>query len=202
MKFELVRSLFPANLFVHLNNDIIWGLKTLSEEQQTNEIIELLTAEDQDAEYFIDKELLHKMSFIAGDLNFKYSGSPKEKAELLEVKGRKTHPRSQRISANALALADHKCEIDSNHPSFIRKNTEMQYVEPHHLIPLEFHYLFTVSLDVEENIISLCSNCHNQLHYGKGIKPLLSELFEQRKNLLASVGIQITLKELFKMYNA
>lgn len=98
--------------------------------------------------------------------------------------------------------AKHKCEVDSEHPTFIRKNSSQPYTEPHHLIPLGFSDRFDVSLDVEENIVSLCSNCHNQLHYGRDIRNILEYLYNQRKELLEKVGIMITLQDLFEMYNA
>lgn len=45
-------------------------------------------------------------------------------------------------------------------------------MEPHHLIPLQYHEEFEWSLDVEANVVSLCSECHNQIHYGDGKKYL------------------------------
>ena len=73
-------------------------------------------------------------------------------------------------------------------------------MEPHHLIPLSQHKKFNVSLDVEENIVSLCSNCHNQLHYGKGHEILLKKLYDERKDLLEAAGIYVTFEELVAMY--
>ena len=102
---------------------------------------------------------------------------------------------------NALKKAHYKCECDATHPTFIRKNSSLPYTEPHHLVPLGFSDEFSVSLDVEENMVSLCSNCHNQLHYGRDIREILNYLYCQRKDLLAKVGIVVTINELYKMYN-
>lgn len=71
-----------------------------------------------------------------------------------------------------------------SHPTFIRKKSDKKYTEPHHLIPMAFSDEFDVSLDVEENIVSLCSNCHNQIHYGKDADVLLRKLYEERKDEL------------------
>lgn len=60
---------------------------------------------------------------------------------------------------------------------------------------------FSVSLDVEENIVSLCSNCHNQIHYGKDTNLLIARLYDERKAALASVGITISIEQLLSMYN-
>lgn len=59
---------------------------------------------------------------------------------------------------------------------------------------------YNVSLDVENNIVSLCSNCHNHLHYGTKIDPLLKTLFEKRKEILLKAGISISYEELKNLY--
>ena len=59
---------------------------------------------------------------------------------------------------------------------------------------------FQNSLDREENVIALCSNCHNQIHYGEGADVLIAALYDQRKDDLKKVGINITRKRLLSMY--
>ena len=59
---------------------------------------------------------------------------------------------------------------------------------------------FGVSLDVEENIISLCSNCHNQIHYGIDKESILRRLYLCRKNDLIKSGIDISFEELLSFY--
>ena len=204
LKFDYVRSMLAQALFVHNNNRKLWGLKTLSVAPQTEEPFAHITPEMQELEDSLDDALLGAVFSYTyqGDPNFSYAGMPKVKSTPVDVKGRKAYKRDRKVSLNALVLANHKCEIDENHPSFVRKNTILPYSEPHHLVPLSFFEQFPVSLDVEENVVSLCSNCHNQLHYGKNIKPLLHKLYEERKELLHLAGIDVTLQELFKMYNA
>ena len=79
--------------------------------------------------------------------------------------------------------------------------TNQNYTEPHHLIPMAYSDKFKVSLDVEANIVSLCSTCHNHIHYGVGAKDLLTSLYYQRINRLRAVGLDISLEELLQMYN-
>lgn len=95
------------------------------------------------------------------------------------------------------------CEYNKNHPSFIRKSNSKPYTEAHHLIPLNAQGLDKfkiVNLDCEANIVSLCSQCHNQLHYGINIKEIISKLYTERKELLLKCGIDITLDELLNFY--
>ena len=131
-----------------------------------------------------------------------YCGKPQEKQEERELGGRKYIPRDKRRAVNALIIADFKCEIDEDHMTFVRRKDGHPYTEPHHLVPLSYSKQFPVSLDVEENIISLCSTCHNHLHYGKDAKELIKKLYEERKELLCKAGIYVSLAELLKMYKA
>ena len=59
---------------------------------------------------------------------------------------------------------------------------------------------FSVSLDIEENIISLCSNCHNEIHYGKSAHQLIEKLYYERKEHLKRKGIDISLDQLLSFY--
>lgn len=108
--------------------------------------------------------------------------------------------RDPTVAANALCNADYKCELCTEHKTFIRKSNGKPYTEPHHLIPMKFQKDFNVSLDVENNIVSLCSNCHNMLHYGADIDAGLEELYNKRNSLLKSAGIFIKLFDLKNYY--
>ena len=110
------------------------------------------------------------------------------------------YSRNKKTAENALNKAGHKCEFNPSHESFIRKGTDEQYTEPHHLIPLYVQDYFDVSLDQEANIVSLCSNCHNWIHYGENNKIILKKLFDERKEKLKEIGINISFNELMKYY--
>ena len=129
-----------------------------------------------------------------------YKGTPKKKKSPTKISSSKVYPRDSNTALNALKIAEYKCEINSKHPTFIRKKNNLPYTEPHHLIPMAYSDNFDFSLDIEENIISLCSNCHNQIHYGTDVETILRPLYEKRKGLLARAGIYITYAELLKMY--
>ena len=78
----------------------------------------------------------------------------------------KTYIRDPKVGRYALNLADYKCEVESNHKTFICKGSKKPYLESHHLVPISYQENFDVSLDVPANIVALCSNCHNEIHYG------------------------------------
>ncbi len=125
---------------------------------------------------------------------------PKERYAISNIAS-KTNMRDAQVSANALKLANYKCECSQEHKTFIRKNCNIPYTEGHHLIPLEFQDGYEFNLDVEANIVSLCSNCHNQLHYGKNPEEILRSIFtEERRKRLEKCGIKITLEQLIELY--
>jgi len=131
----------------------------------------------------------------------KKENQPQEKPEPISINGRMCFPRNRHVAINALSLASFKCEIDSHHPTFLRKGCTYQYTEPHHLVPMAYQKQFSVSLDVEENIVSLCCTCHKQIHYGADATSLIIKLFKERKDDLIKVGILITEKDLLHMYH-
>ena len=57
-------------------------------------------------------------------------------------------------------------------------------------------------MDVEENICSLCSVCHDCVHYGtdEEKKKILKKLYNMRKELLEKVGLKISFDELKNYY--
>ena len=132
--------------------------------------------------------------------DYTYSGIPKKKMCPVLKNGVLIYPRDPEVAKRALVLAENLCEIDPTHNTFIRRSTNKPYTEPHHLVPISNYNKFDVSLDIEENIVSLCSNCHNQIHYGKDAALLIRQLYKKRKHKLESVGIFIDEENLLKMY--
>lgn len=107
------------------------------------------------------------------------------------------------ISKKVLKDSNYLCQYDSAHLSFISNKTNNQYVEAHHLIPVSEYYNFSYSLDVYENIVSLCPNCHKLIHHGKLVdkKRLLRKFYLERKDILLSNRcINLKYRDLLKMY--
>lgn len=100
--------------------------------------------------------------------------------------------------------SEYKCEANSNHNTFISKNTGRNYVEVHHLIPLKYQPEFNKALDNHANIISLCPNCHRLIHHAtlNDKKDCLEQLFEkERMSALRGMGIEVTLNQIFAYYS-
>ena len=130
-----------------------------------------------------------------------YNPKPKAKKAKGEYNGKRSN-RDNSIKERVIERANHLCEIDNNHKTFISRNTGKQYMEGHHLIPLEFEDLFPYSLDVEANVVSLCSICHDEIHHGVNYKELIDKLYEKRKDDLKKCGIEISdISYLYDMYD-
>lgn len=137
-------------------------------------------------EFFGNKELVEQLRF--------------EVPEVLRLGERKQYRRSTLVLVKALLSANFQCEYNRLHETFIRKTNRKPYTEAHHLIPLSVQDEFEINLDIEENIISLCSNCHNNVHYGTDKEIILKQLYEKRKALLETIGISLTFEELLSYY--
>jgi 5-methylcytosine-specific restriction protein A len=112
---------------------------------------------------------------------------------------KKSYKRSIDKARKSIVLADYKCELDNTHKTFITKSGK-SYMEAHHLIPLSVQEYFEYSLDVEANIVSLCPNCHRELHYGKKIDDKLLELYNKRIGYMNESGLTISYEDLVKLY--
>ena len=181
-------------------------LHLLSFDELTNIVKKIISAVEERVED-LKKEEVEDAAFIS-NVNIRaavncgkkvYNNTPKKVSNIIERRN-VSYKRNPDIALNALRNADYKCEYCSEHETFIRKTNGLPYTEPHHIVPMKAQNAFKVSLDVENNIVSLCSNCHNLLHYGADFEKVLKPLYEKRKELLSISGIDITYEELKKYY--
>lgn len=132
---------------------------------------------------------------------FEYSKTIKPRNEPILNKGIWIYKRDKQVALNALNHANYKCENNTSHYCFLRKDQKTPYTEAHHLIPMAYQKDFDNSIDIEENIVSLCSSCHNEIHYGSNAKTIISKLYKERKKMLEDKNIKITLQTLLSYYN-
>ena len=131
-----------------------------------------------------------------------YTDAPEEVLEQIETSYGLVYKIDPAKSRRALLDAKFLCEADETHESFTRRDEKNRYTEAHHLIPRSYQKSYPYSLDVPANIISLCSNCHNCLHYGSKDEreAILARLYFSRRERLEEVGLRISLDELIKLY--
>lgn len=115
----------------------------------------------------------------------------------------------------ALEQSGDKCALDGFKGqacvTFVRRNItpgiSEKYLEAHHLIPFYIdskkkELNLKGNLDVAENMVCLCSNCHNKIHYGKyeEVFPMLEALYKQRIKDLKSKNLNISKENLLDLY--
>lgn len=114
----------------------------------------------------------------------------------------KYHGKASRGKA-ALEDAKYLCEYDSTHTSFISENTGLNYMEPHHLIPISKQGLFDNDIDISPNLVSLCPICHKQIHHGQNadVKRMLAYFLRLRDSNLKKCGIDVDISTLCALYD-
>ena len=181
----------PRKLYDN-NGDLFEWANFILERSNVNEFEEDIMQETLLKESLIDIDKT--------DNDFEYSDEIKPKGEPVLNKGVLIYKRDKQTSLNALNHAHYKCEYDNEHVCFMRRDGITPYTEAHHLIPMKFQEEYNVSIDIEENIVSLCSHCHNEIHYGMNAKKLITKLYNDRIELLRKKGIKITLNKLLSYY--
>lgn len=164
-----------------------------------NEIQQNDSIEENGEELSFNKSL-NKDLIYSSPVEFEYDNTPRA-PKLSTTTSTTRYHRSRAVAKNALAKANYLCEVHSSHRVFIRKNSDINYTEPHHLVPLYASNEFpNVDLDREQNVVSLCSECHNWLHYGADIDEVLRPLYDKRHEFLKSIGIDISYEKLKSFY--
>lgn len=113
-----------------------------------------------------------------------------------------SYMRDPQVAAYSKQQANYKCELNPLHETFISEISKQQYVEAHHLIPMKHQKMFEQSLDIPENIIVLCPNCHRAIHNGnlEYKNKIIQKLYNKRRKMLEENDIKITLEQLYEMY--
>lgn len=177
------RAPFPSALLLH-NIENIESKLTVSELPSTDE-----------ETYQNTVETAQSIILEAGPIK-----PPQKRGDNGNAKGK--WPRSFRIAKSALENANFQCENNPQHITFRSRVTKKNFVEAHHLIPMEKQGEFKVSLDVPENILSLCPNCHSMFHHSDIdiTSPLVETFLNRRKKSLKERGVKITLRKLMDYY--
>ncbi|MFE4350184.1 HNH endonuclease [Peribacillus butanolivorans] len=158
-------------------------------------LIEMLTNPESNFQYQVEQEVVPDAVTVAD--------KPKSKPFKTSGSGTSSYKRDPKTSKTAIVTAKFKCEIDDTHEEFISRVTGKNYVEAHHLIPMEYQDDYTNRIDVEANIVSLCVCCHKKLHHGTSaiIKPIIEKLYDDRKGRLKDCDIELTKTKLFSYYD-
>lgn len=124
-----------------------------------------------------------------------------------DITGRKRFKVQKKIRDIVLKEAQYLCNCHNNKHFYFESINNHNYVEGHHLIPMnrqeEYYINKKINLDNKYNIVSLCPNCHCQIHFGsrKAKLKIISELFIRNKENLKIINPDITIELLASYYN-
>lgn len=121
--------------------------------------------------------------------------------------GRKRFKTQKKIRDSVLENANYLCDCHDKKHFYFESTDLHNYVEGHHIVPMnrqeEYYFDKNINLDIINNIVPLCPNCHCQIHLGSRqarIK-IISELFVRNKAKLLSFNPDLTLSILASYYN-
>lgn len=85
---------------------------------------------------------------------------------------------------------------------FTSKINGKTYLELHHFVPREFRNDFSYSIEVLANYVTLCPRCHRQIHLAsdRERKHLINALYNERKDRLKIVGLDLELPKIYEYY--
>jgi len=145
----------------------------------------------------IDKEILSHIQLLYTNLNYDDMFFDNIVCELNKKVANKRVKRDNSLILKAKERDNFQCCIDKKHTTFYSK--ERPYVEGHHIIPLFQQKNYSFKLDDIDNIISLCPNCHREIHLSDNKKEILKKIFQL--NIVQMNKNQINLNDFYKMYS-
>lgn len=162
-----------------------------------NEITNDLNLFLEDYESLIERKLLRKA--IREEIAVEEIQQAKLPEKSNPITGTKWKT-SKTIRNKALDRAGRKCEFNPDHLTF-KDSNKNTFMEGHHLVPMEYQDLFAQSLDIVENIVSLCPICHREIHHAlpNRRKEMALYLFELRKEELTKI-LPIEQNQLISFY--
>lgn len=118
------------------NSDLLIGRKIVEKYNLSYNFDDDLFLNNVIKETEDDKNYINEVNMFIGDIDQKKHVEKLPKGK--KVVNQNVYIRDVKVALHALANANYSCEIDKEHPTFIRKTSNKNYTEPHHLIPLSF----------------------------------------------------------------
>ncbi len=98
-------------------------------------------------------------------IEYNQASPPDSRANRADVRAGSLHPpRDATIGDQALLRAGYQCEFCGLDETFMT-NADNQYMEKHHIIPMNRYFSFDLSIDHPVNIVCLCPLCHRRVHH-------------------------------------
>lgn len=112
--------------------------------------------------------------------------------KIQQLRERDVFSRNRKLALHRMQLSKYKCEFDSQHNLFISRYSQKPYLEAHHLLPISLQKEHNKSLDVLDNIFSLCPFCHRAIHHAENnlARNIIHTLLIKRPTVLDILNLQ------------
>jgi 5-methylcytosine-specific restriction protein A len=148
--------------------------------------------------YFISDSLVENIKILYKDLEFKdfFFTDDILSCEINNKTAKQRYKRNAKFISEAKNRDKFICQVNNKHITFI--SNEKNYIEGHHIIPMFQQKNYEFNLDDVDNIISLCPNCHREIHSADNKNKIIDTLYSLNQEYMKSNNI--TLNDLYKMY--
>lgn len=125
----------------------------------------------------------------------------------IDNNGQKRYKTQKKIKDFVLKRAEYLCDCHNLKHFYFESVEKHNYVEAHHIIPMnrqaEYYLEHGINLDIIDNVIPLCPNCHKKIHLGSRNARLniLSEIFIKHNLTLKKINENLTFQMLASYYN-
>lgn len=121
--------------------------------------------------------------------------------------GKKTFARRKNLREVIVKNYNYLCDChEDKHYYFTSSATNKNYLEGHHMIPMENQHQYweerQINLDIPMNLIPLCPHCHSKIHKAtKGEKvQIITEIYNRHERDLKKIDDNITLEKFATFY--
>ena len=162
-----------------------------------NSLVDLKILKREKDNVKIDNEMYEHIKYLYKNIDYEdMFGTENEQYFNQTNISKKRTKRDYKIIDDAKKRDNFICAVNEKHNTFLSGGNN--YTEGHHLIPMFQQKNFDFSLDIIENIATLCPNCHREVHFADNKKEILNVLYEKQQNFLDNYGIQKI--DLFSIY--
>jgi len=145
----------------------------------------------------IHKDVLEHIYTLYDNLNYNDMFFESTSCEHNEKVSHKRVKRDKNLIIKTKQRDKYLCQIDNSHLTFY--SNENNYVEGHHIVPMYQQKNYSFKIDDINNIVSLCPNCHKEIHHADNKQNILKKLYNLHQNFMQINNIN--LNDLYKMYS-
>ncbi len=161
-----------------------------------NSLVDLKILKLVNSQLSISEEMISHIELLYAKVSFSDMFFSTSTCEVNNSVGEKRVKRDASLILEAKKRDNFLCSINNEHKTFISKC--INYVEGHHVVPMFQQKNYNFKLDDVDNIVSLCPNCHREIHSADNKIDILNKLYQL--NLFFMETNSIGLGELYKMY--